>query len=72
MGKREIGLRLNGVDRKLEVEALLVGSSGDDVAAEAGALAARLVDPPSTTHASSGYLRSLTGTLVRRAIERVR
>ena len=55
-----------------EVEALLVGSSGDDAAAEAGALAARLVDPPSTTHASSGYLRSLTGTLVRRAIERAR
>jgi len=27
---------------------------------------------PSTTHASSGYLRSLTGTLVRRAIERAR
>jgi CO/xanthine dehydrogenase FAD-binding subunit len=55
-----------------DVEALLVGSSGDDAAADAGALAARLVDPPSTTHASSGYLRSLTGTLVRRAIERAR
>jgi aerobic carbon-monoxide dehydrogenase medium subunit len=55
-----------------DVEALLVGSSGHDAAADAGALAARLVDPPSTTHASSGYLRSLTGTLVRRAIERAR
>ena len=58
--------------RLAEVEALLVGSSGTEAAAEAGALAARLVDPPSTTHASSGYLRSLTGTLVRRAIERAR
>ena len=47
--------------RLAEVEALLVGSSGGDAAAEAGALAARLVDPPSTTHASSGYLRALTG-----------
>ena len=55
-----------------DVEALLVGSSGGEAAADAGALAARLVDPPSTTHASSGYLRSLTGTLVRRAIERAR
>jgi aerobic carbon-monoxide dehydrogenase medium subunit len=55
-----------------DVEALLVGSSGHDAAADAGALAARLVDPPSTTHASSGYLRFLTGTLVRRAIERAR
>jgi CO/xanthine dehydrogenase FAD-binding subunit len=58
--------------RLAEVEALLVGSSGTEAAADAGALAARLVDPPSTTHASSGYLRSLTGTLVRRAIERAR
>ena len=55
-----------------DVEALLVGSSGGEAAADAAALAARLVDPPSTTHASSGYLRSLTGTLVRRAIERAR
>jgi carbon-monoxide dehydrogenase medium subunit len=58
--------------RLSDVEALLVGSSGGEAAADAGALAARLVDPPSTTHASSGYLRSLTGTLVRRAIERAR
>ena len=55
-----------------DVEAMLVGSSGDDAAADAGALAARLVDPASTTHASSRYLRSLTGTLVRRAVERAR
>jgi carbon-monoxide dehydrogenase medium subunit len=58
--------------RLSDVEALLVGSSGGEAAADAGALAARLVDPPSTTHASSGYLRYLTGTLVRRAIERAR
>jgi carbon-monoxide dehydrogenase medium subunit len=52
-----------------EVEALLVGSTGADAAAEAGALAARLVDPPGSTHASARYLRALTGTLVTRAIE---
>jgi carbon-monoxide dehydrogenase medium subunit len=53
-----------------EVEALLVGSTHADAAAEAGALAAQLVDPPGTTHASPRYLRALTGTLVTRAIER--
>jgi aerobic carbon-monoxide dehydrogenase medium subunit len=56
--------------RLVEVEELLVGSVGTDAAADAGALAARLVDPPSTTHATSRYLRELTGTLVMRAIER--
>lgn len=56
--------------RLTEVEELLVGSSGDDAAADAGALAARLVDPPSTVHASARYLRALTGTLVTRAVER--
>ena len=55
-----------------EVEQLLVGSTGAEAAADAGALAARLVDPPDTTHASSRYLRSLTGTLVARAIEAAR
>jgi CO/xanthine dehydrogenase FAD-binding subunit len=55
-----------------EVEELLVGSTGVEAAAEAGALAARLVDPPDTTHASAGYLGSLTGTLVTRAIEAAR
>ena len=53
-----------------EVEQLLVGAKGADAAADAGALAARLVDPPSTIHASTAYLRALTGTLVTRAIER--
>jgi CO/xanthine dehydrogenase FAD-binding subunit len=51
-----------------DVEALLVGSVGAEAAAEAGALAARLVDPPGSTHASARYLRALTGTLVTRAI----
>jgi len=55
--------------RLAEVEALLVGSRGVDAAADAGALAARLVDPPGTLHASDAYLRSLTGTLVHRAVE---
>lgn len=53
-----------------EVEQLLVGTSGLEAAAEAGALAARLVDPAPTIHASTAYLRALTGTLVTRAIER--
>jgi CO/xanthine dehydrogenase FAD-binding subunit len=56
--------------RLAEVETLLVGSSDSEAAADAGALAARLVDPPDTAHASSGYLRELTGTLTVRAIER--
>ncbi len=53
-----------------EVERLLVGSTGVEAAADAGALAARLVDPAGSMHASSRYLRALTGTLVARAIER--
>jgi CO/xanthine dehydrogenase FAD-binding subunit len=56
--------------RLAEVEALLVGSRGADAAADAGALAARLVDPPATIHASAAYLRALTGTLTTRAIEK--
>jgi CO/xanthine dehydrogenase FAD-binding subunit len=51
------------------VEELLVGAGGAEAAAEAGALAARLVDPPGSVHASPRYLRALTGTLVTRAIE---
>jgi carbon-monoxide dehydrogenase medium subunit len=56
--------------RLAEVEALLVGSSGAEAAADAGALAARLVDPAGTIHASPRYLRELTGTLTTRAVER--
>ena len=54
--------------RLREVEELLVGSTGGDAAPDARALAASIVDPPSTTHASARYLRELTGTLVARAI----
>jgi CO/xanthine dehydrogenase FAD-binding subunit len=54
--------------RLAQVETLLVGSRGADAAADAGALAARLVDPPGTLHASASYLRALTGTLVSRAV----
>lgn len=53
-----------------EVEAMLVGSSGEEAADEAGALAARLVDPPGSIHASPRYLRELTGALTARAIRR--
>jgi CO/xanthine dehydrogenase FAD-binding subunit len=56
--------------RLAEVEALLIGSRGDAAAADAGALAARLVAPPRTIHASPSYLRALTGALTTRAIER--
>lgn len=56
--------------RLREVEALVAGSTGAEAAADAGALAARLVDPPGSVHASAGYLKALTGTLVRRALER--
>lgn len=55
--------------RLAEVERLLIGTRGTEAAADAGALAARLVDPPGTTHASARYLRQLTGTLTTRAIE---
>jgi CO/xanthine dehydrogenase FAD-binding subunit len=53
-----------------EVEQLLAGSTGAEAAADAGALAERLVDPAGSMHASPRYLRALTGTLVARAIER--
>lgn len=56
--------------RLTEVEALLVGSSGSEAAADAGALAAGLVDPPGSVHATARYLRELTGVLTRRAVER--
>jgi carbon-monoxide dehydrogenase medium subunit len=55
--------------RMTEVETLLVGSQATEAAGDAGALVARLVDPPGTVHASSRYLRELTGTLTARAIE---
>ena len=77
-GAEQLSIQLSGVsvdgalpgsEAEAEVEALLVGSRGVEAAADAGALAARLVDPLGTLHASDAYLRSLTGTLVRRAVE---
>jgi carbon-monoxide dehydrogenase medium subunit len=56
--------------RLREVEALLVGTSGAEAARDAGSLAAALVDPPGSIHASARYLRALTGALTTRAIER--
>jgi len=54
-----------------EVEALLVGNApSDELAHEAGALAATLVDPAGGIHATPAYLRHLTGVLVERAIRR--
>ena len=65
-----VGAVTDRPSRLAEVERLLVGSSGPEAAAEAGALAARLVDPPGSFHASARYLRELTGVLTTRAIER--
>ena len=56
--------------RLREVETLLVGTSGAEAAADAGSLAATLVDPPGSVHASARYSRALTGALTTRAIER--
>jgi CO/xanthine dehydrogenase FAD-binding subunit len=58
-----------------EVGALLEAEASNNLlqaglAREAGALAARLVDPPGGLHASPGYLKHVTGVLVERAIER--
>jgi carbon-monoxide dehydrogenase medium subunit len=54
-----------------EVAALLAaGEPGDELAREAGALAATLIDPPGTIHADPPYLRHLTGVLVERALRR--
>ncbi|MSO94205.1 MAG: xanthine dehydrogenase family protein subunit M [Thermoleophilia bacterium] len=40
------------------------------IAQEAGRIAAAAVDPPGSIHATPGYLRALTGTLVERAVLR--
>jgi CO/xanthine dehydrogenase FAD-binding subunit len=54
-----------------DVTALLAGEAPTlELAREAGALAAQLVDPPGHLHASSAYLRHVTGTLVERALTR--
>jgi carbon-monoxide dehydrogenase medium subunit len=54
-----------------DVEQAVSGSPLTDASArEAGALAARSVDPTGSIHASDAYLRHLTGTLVERALLR--
>jgi CO/xanthine dehydrogenase FAD-binding subunit len=56
-----------------EVGALVAGNAlTDELAREAGALAATLVDPPGGIHASPAYLRHLTGVLVERALRSAR
>jgi CO/xanthine dehydrogenase FAD-binding subunit len=54
-----------------EVGALIEGRElTDELAAEAGALAASLVEPAGHVHASPEYLEHLTGVLVERALRR--
>jgi 2-furoyl-CoA dehydrogenase FAD binding subunit len=54
-----------------EIGALLAGADpSSELAREAGALAAKLVDPPGHIHASPTYLKHLTGVLVERALRR--
>jgi CO/xanthine dehydrogenase FAD-binding subunit len=65
-----VGAVVDRPTRLTEVEALLVGSHGDEAAADAGALASRLVQPHDSFHASGRYLRRLTGVLVERAVRR--
>jgi 2-furoyl-CoA dehydrogenase FAD binding subunit len=52
-----------------EANALVAGREPDpELAREVGALAARLVDPPGSIHATSAYLKHVTGELVRGAM----
>jgi carbon-monoxide dehydrogenase medium subunit len=72
---RDVRIRVGAVtDRPTalsEVEAAVAGAAVTASSArEAGALAAQAVDPPGSIHASCGYLRHLTGTLVERALQR--
>jgi CO/xanthine dehydrogenase FAD-binding subunit len=54
-----------------EVGALLAGGeTSAELAREAGALAATLVDPPGHIHATPAYLKHVTGVLVERALRR--
>jgi CO/xanthine dehydrogenase FAD-binding subunit len=55
----------------LEEVGTLVGSEvpGPQLAAEAGALARTLVDPPGSIHATAAYLKHVTGVLVQRALQ---
>jgi aerobic carbon-monoxide dehydrogenase medium subunit len=52
-----------------EIGRLLAGGErSDELAREAGSVAARAVDPPGGIHATPAYLRQLTGVLVERAL----
>jgi carbon-monoxide dehydrogenase medium subunit len=52
-----------------EVGALLAGGEQTrELAGEAGRLAAGLVDPPGTIHATPAYLKDVTGVLIERAL----
>ena len=56
--------------RLAAVESVLNGRSIDEATiAKAGAAAAGAVDPPDDIHASAAYRKSLTGTLVERALK---
>jgi carbon-monoxide dehydrogenase medium subunit len=58
------------VDRPSLLELDLAGAPAtSETAREAGERASALVDPPGNLHASSAYLRHLTGVVVRRALE---
>jgi aerobic carbon-monoxide dehydrogenase medium subunit len=58
------------VDRPTVLDLQLDGAPATpETAREAGARAAALVDPPGNLHASSAYLRHLTGVVVARALE---
>jgi carbon-monoxide dehydrogenase medium subunit len=70
---REVRVRVGAVTERptplpeveLEVDGSPVTASS---ARAAGAMAAQLVDPPASIHATARYLRRLTGTLVERAL----
>ncbi len=50
---------------------MLVGTDGrGEVAREVGAAVARTVEPPPSIHASTAYLKHVTGVIVERAIAR--
>jgi carbon-monoxide dehydrogenase medium subunit len=72
---RDVRIRVGAVtDRPTALPGVESAIEGSPVTAasaqELGALASRAVDPPDSIHASSGYLRHLTGTLVERALVR--
>ncbi len=70
---RDVRVRVGAVTERptalAEVELALEGAPVTATSAqEAGLRAARAIEPVGTIHASAGYLRQLTGTLVERAL----